>query len=169
MRGRRLRGLVLHHRRHPSAHPQETCNKDHELGRVFCSRRLPLVPRAHLRHTSHLARLLPCGIPRPHPDRSHPASRSRCARAVAVLPRSSTTGSRSTSPGRWDPRRSGGRSPWRTCTGSAAPVTGARPGWTEQAGAVPSRPARSTGGEPGRAWRINRAWADVFLGSSRDS
>ena len=83
-----------------------------------------------------------------HPDRSPAASRSRCARDAAVLPRSSTTGSPSTSPGRWDPRRSGERSPWRTCTGSAARVTGARPGWT--AGWRGSfRTARSTGEEPG--------------------
>ena len=64
VRGRRLRGLVLHHRRHPSAHPQETGNKDRELGRAAGQGCLPLVPRTHLRHTPHLARLLPRGIPR---------------------------------------------------------------------------------------------------------
>ena len=82
-----------------------------------------------------------------HPDRSHSASRSRCARDAEVLPRSSTTGSRSTSHGRWDRRRSDGRSRWRTCTGSAARVTGARPDWTAGSrGSSP--PARWTGEEP---------------------
>ena len=52
----------------PSATPfgasQETCNKDRELGREAGHGRLSLVPRAHRRHTSHLARLLPCGVSR---------------------------------------------------------------------------------------------------------
>ena len=60
MRGRRLRGLVLHHRRHPSAHPRRLVTRTASWGEQSCPRRLSLVPRAHGRHTSHLARLLPC-------------------------------------------------------------------------------------------------------------
>ena len=64
MRGRRLRGLVLHHRRHPSAHPRRLVTRTASWGEKPVTRRLSLVPRAHRRHTPHLARLLPCGIPR---------------------------------------------------------------------------------------------------------
>ena len=63
MRGRRLRGLVLHHRRHPSAHPRRLVTRTASWGEPSCPRRLPLVPRAHRRHTPHLARLLPGGLP----------------------------------------------------------------------------------------------------------
>ena len=66
---------------------QETGQEDRELGRAACPRRLSLVPRAHHRHTSHMARLLPCSIPRRIRTEATSASRSRCARAVAVLPR----------------------------------------------------------------------------------
>ena len=64
MRGRRLRGLVLHHRRHPSAHPRRLVTRTASWGEKPVTRRLSLVPRAHRRHTPHLARLLPCGLPR---------------------------------------------------------------------------------------------------------
>ena len=47
----------------PLGAPQETGHQDRELAGQSCPRRLPLVPRAHRRHTSHLARLLPRGIP----------------------------------------------------------------------------------------------------------
>ena len=48
----------------PIGTSQETCNKDRELGRSAGQGCLSLVPRAHRRHTPHLARLLPCGLPR---------------------------------------------------------------------------------------------------------
>ena len=103
MRSRRLRGLVLHHRRHPSAHPRRLVTRTASWGDPPVRGRLSLVPRAHRRNTSHLARLLPCGIPRRIRTETTSASRSRCARAVTVLPRSSTTGLPSTSPGRLGP------------------------------------------------------------------
>ena len=148
MRSRRLRGLVLHHRRHPSAHPRRLVTRTASWGEPPVTRRLSLVPRAHRRHTPHLARLLPRGLPRRIRTEAtrHPGHDVRGMRRV--LPRSSTTGSPSTSPGRWDPRRSGERSHWRTSTGSAARATGARPGWTAGSRGS-SRPARSTGEEPG--------------------
>ena len=63
MRGRRLRGLVLHHRRHPSAHPRRLVTRTASWGdppvRGVCRWCL----RAHRRHTAHMARLLPCGLP----------------------------------------------------------------------------------------------------------
>ena len=96
------------------------------------------------------------------PDRSPPAYRSRCARAAVDPPTSWTTGWPSTSPGRWGPRRSGGRSHWRTFSFSAARVTGARPGWTAGSRGS-SRPARMDWRRALRVWRLNRAWADVFL------
>ena len=64
MRGRRLRGLVLHHRRHPSAHPWRLVTRTASWGEPPVRGRLSLAPRAHRRHTPHLARLLPCGLPR---------------------------------------------------------------------------------------------------------
>ena len=48
----------------PIGASQETGNKDRELGRAACPRRLSLALRAHGRHTPHMARLLPCGLPR---------------------------------------------------------------------------------------------------------
>ena len=47
----------------PIGTSQETCHQDRELGRSAGQRCLPLVPRAHRRHTPHMARLLPRGIP----------------------------------------------------------------------------------------------------------
>ena len=146
VRGRRLRGLVLHHRRHPSAHPRRLVTRTASWGEPSVAASVAGATSTPPPYTSPgtTTALRPTAS---HPDRSHSASRSRCARDAAGLPRSSTTGSRSTSHGRWDPRRSDERSPWRTCTGSAAHATAARPGWT--AGSRGSfRTARSTGEEP---------------------
>ena len=62
-----------------------------------------------------------------------------------------TEGSRSMSPGRWDPRRSRELLHWRSATGSAARVTDTRPSCTAD-----WRRSR-------RIWRLNRLWAGVFL------
>ena len=147
MRRRRLRGLVLHHRRHPSAHPRRLVTRTASWASRLSAASVAgatSTPPPYISPGTTTASWPTAS----HPDRSHSASRSRCARDAEVLPRSSTTGSRSTSPGRWDPRRSGERSRWRTCTGSAARATGARPGWTEGSRGS-CRPARWTGEEPG--------------------
>ena len=168
MRGRRLRGLVLHHRRHPSAHPRRLVTRTASWGeppvRGVCRWCHEHTAAIHL--TWHDYCLAAYRVASGQKPRRHPGHDVRGA--AAVLPRSSTTGSRSTSHGRWDRRRSGERSPWRTCTGSAARVTGARPGWTEQARAVPrgllARLARSPAGletQPRLGGRVPR--------SSRDS
>ena len=132
----------------PLGASQETRHQDGELGRAACPRCLSLVPRAHRHNTPHLARLLPCGIPcriRTEATR-HPGHDVRGLRRSCRGARPQARDQRR--PGDWDPRRSEGRSPWRTSTGSAARATGARPGWT--AGSRGSfRPARWTGGEPG--------------------
>ena len=147
MRGRRLPGAA------PQATPvgasQETRNKGRELGREAGQRRLSLVPASTPPPSTSpgtATASMPTGS---HQVRS-PASSSPCARAARVPPTSSTTGLRSTSPGPWARRPSDGRSRWRTCSGSAARATGARPGsiasWPGSC-----RRVRWTGGEPVRS------------------
>ena len=83
MRGRRLRGLVLHHRRHPSAHPRRLVTRTASWGepsvRGVC-RWCTSTPPPYISHGTTTALQHTVS----HPDRSHSASRSRCARAAEV-------------------------------------------------------------------------------------
>ena len=147
MRGRRLRGLVLHHRRHPSAHHRRLVTRTSSWGeppvRGVCRWCHEHTAAIHLTwHDYCLAAYRvasgqkPLGIQVTMCEGcGGPAAELDHRLAINVARR-------------WDRRRSGGRSRWRTCTGSAARVTAARRGWT--AGSRGSwRPARSTGEEPG--------------------
>ena len=167
MRSRRLRGLVLHHRRHPSAHPRRLVTRTASWGeppvRGVC-RWCHAPPPPYTSHGTTTASRPTAS----HQDRSPSASRSRCARATAVLPRSSTTGSRSTSPGRWDPRRSEGRSPWRTSSGSAAHATGRKTRLDRRLARFLSACSLDWRGAR-RAWRVNRGLGGRVPRASRDS
>ena len=147
MRGRRLRGLVLHHRRHPSAHPRRLVTRTASWGeppvRGVCRWCHEHTAAIHLTwHDYCLAAYRvasgqkPLGI--------QVTMCEGCGGPAAELDhRLAINVARA-----MGPRRSGERSPWRTSTGSAARATGARPGWT--AGSRGSfRTARSTGEEPG--------------------
>ena len=147
MKRRRLRGLVRHHRSHPSAHPRRLVRRVRSWG----ERPVNSVCRWCGEHASSI-QLTWHGYCL---DAYRVASGQKpggiqltMCEAAPVPPTSLTTGLPSTSPGHWDRRPSGGRSHWRTCSGSATRATGARPGWTEGS-RVSCRSAHWTGEEPG--------------------
>ena len=128
MRRRRLRGLVLHHRRHPSAHPRRLVRRTSHWGdtpvRGVC--RWCHAHAASIELTWHRycldAYLVASG--------QKPGIQVTMCEAAAVLLPSWTTGWRSTWPGRWGRRPCGGRSRSRISAGYAGSATGARPGLT---------------------------------------
>ena len=126
IRPRRLRGLVIHHRSHPSAHPRRLVRRVRSWGRgrstASAAGAVSTLPR------SSSPGMDTASMPTASPPARNPECSSQCARAARVLLTSSITDSPSTSPGRWDCRPSDARSHSRTCSGSVALATGARPG-----------------------------------------
>ena len=145
----------------PLGASQETCNKDRELGRAFCPRCLSLVPRAHRRHTPHLARLLPCGIPR--------RIRTEATRHPGHDVRGLWRSCRGARPQARDQRRPGDGT-----RGAQTSVHAGEPPLALQLVSPPQdrldrRLARFLSAcsldwrGARRAWRLNRTWAGAFL------
>ena len=160
---RRLRGLVIHHRLHPSAHPRRLVRKGKELGGEAGRRRLSLVRRARLLDPAHLARILSRRLPgRLRPETGHAAHDVRGLRGSCRRARPQAGHQRR--PGRWDRRRSDARSHSRTFSGYVNSATGARQGSIAALHAISGHVSLDWRGAL-RVWRLNRAWAGTFLPS----
>ena len=161
IRHRRLRGLVRHHRRHPSAHPRRLVRRVRSWGERpvngvcrWCGEHassIQLTWHGYCLDAYRVAsgqkpgmQLTMCeGCAGPADELDHRLA-INVARALGDRMRSN------------EPSRS------RTCSGSAARATGTRPGSIAVLHAI-SGHARWTGEVALRVWRLNRTWAGIFL------
>ena len=148
MRGRRLRGLVLHHRRHPSAHPRRLVTRTASWGepsvRGVCRWCREHTSAIHLTwHDYCLAAYRVASGQKP-PGIQVTMCEGCDGPADELDHRLAINVARAMGPGRAQESVHPGEPPLAL---QLVPPSQDEAG--PQAGAVPSRPARSTGGEPG--------------------
>ena len=163
MRGRRLRGLVLHHRRHPSAHPRRLVTRTASWGepsvRGVCRWCHEYTTAIHLTwHDYCLAAYRVASGQKP-PGIQVTMCEGCGGPAAELDHRLAINVARAMGPEALRRAFTLENLHWLCSSCHRRKTRLDRTGWRGS-----FRTARSTGEEPGRAWRVNRAWADAFLG-----